>query len=158
MTRKLISSGSEFEKTAGYSRAVVDGDWVFVAGTTGFDYANMTIPYGLEEQVHQTFRNIEAALGEAGASLKDVVRANYIVPQSADWPRITPILGQYFADIRPASTAIFAGLADSRMRIEIEVTARLPAAKPRAQAKPKTAVKRKRTAAKPKRKAARRRR
>ncbi len=156
MARKLISSGSEFEKTAGYSRAVVDGDWVFVAGTTGFNYATMTIPYGLEEQVHQTFRNIEAALVQAGASLKDVVRANYIVPQSADWPRITPILGQYFGDIRPASTAIFAGLADSRMRIEIEVTARLPAAKPKAPAKRKRAAPKAKS--KPKSKAARRRR
>jgi enamine deaminase RidA (YjgF/YER057c/UK114 family) len=152
MARKLISSGSNFEKTAGYSRAVVDGEWVFVSGTTGFDYAKMTIPYGLEEQVHQTVRNIEAALAQAGASLKDVVRANCIVPQSADWPRITPILGQYFGDIRPASTAIIAGLIDSRMRIEIEVTARLPAAKP------KTPATRKRAPTKPKRKAARRRR
>jgi enamine deaminase RidA (YjgF/YER057c/UK114 family) len=124
MPRKLISSGSEFEKAGGYSRAVVDGDWVFVSGTTGFDYATMAIPFGLEEQVHQTFRNIAAALAQAGASLADVVRANYIVPQSADWPRITPLLGRYFGDIRPASTAIFAGLADPRMRIEIEVTAR----------------------------------
>lgn len=152
MARKLISSGSEFETTAGYSRAVVDGEWVFVSDTTGFDYAKMTIPYGLDEQVHQTFRNIEAALAQAGASLKDVVRANYIVPQSADWPRITPVLGQYFGDIRPASTAIFAGLVDSRMRIEIEVTARLSAAKRKTPTKPK------RAASRPKRKAARRRR
>jgi enamine deaminase RidA (YjgF/YER057c/UK114 family) len=146
MGRKLISSGTEFEKTAGYSRAVVDGDWVFVSGTTGFDYEKMTISEGIEDQVHQTFRNIEAALARAGASLKDVVRATYIVPQSADWPRITPLLGQYFGDIRPASTAIFAGLVDPRMRIEIEVTARLPATKRKA-----TVTWRKQSAAKKKR-------
>jgi len=158
MARKLISSGSEFEKTAGYSRAVVDGDWIFVSGTTGFDYTKMTISYGLEEQVHQTFHNIAAALTQAGASLKDVVRVHYIVPQSADWPRITPILGQYFGDIRPAATAIFAGLADPRMRIEIEVTARLPATQRTTPAKRATAARRKRTPPRPKRKAVRRRR
>jgi len=132
MARKLISSGSAFEKTAGYSRAVVDGEWVFVSGTTGFDYARMAISGELEEQVHQTFRNIAAALEQADASLADVVRANYIVPRAEDWPQITPILGRYFGEIRPASTAIIAGLVDPRMRIEIEVTARKAAA-----AKPK---------------------
>jgi enamine deaminase RidA (YjgF/YER057c/UK114 family) len=144
--RRLISSGSSFEKAGGYSRAVVDGDWVFVSGTTGFDYAKMTIPYGLEEQVHQTIRNIAAALKQAGASLNDVVRANYIVPQSADWPRIVPILGQYFGDIRPASTAIIARLVDPRMRIEIEVTARLPAGRRKAAAKRKRPAPKKRAA------------
>ena len=124
MTRRLISSGSPFEKTAGYSRAVVDGEWIFVAGTTGFDYASMSIAEDLAEQVHQTFRNIAAALHQADASLADVVRANYIVPRSEDWPLIVPILGHYFGEIRPASTAIVAGLVDPRMRIEIEVTAR----------------------------------
>ena len=133
MARRLISSGSTFEKSIGYSRAVVDGDWVFVSGTTGFDYATMAISDELEEQVHQTFRNIAAALEQAGASLADVVRANYIVPRAEDWPRITPILGRYFGEIRPASTAIFAGLVDPRMRIEIEVTARKPAARPKRQ-------------------------
>lgn len=122
--RRLISSGSAFEKVAGYSRAVVDGEWVFVSGTTGFDYAAMTIDEDVVQQTHQTFRNIEAALSQAGASLVDVVRANYIVPNAADWPTITPILGQYFGEIRPASTAIIAGLVDPRMKIEIEVTAR----------------------------------
>jgi enamine deaminase RidA (YjgF/YER057c/UK114 family) len=131
MARKLISSGSAFEKTAGYSRAVVEGDWVFVSGTTGFDYARMTIADEVEEQVHQTFRNIAAALEQAGASLADVVRANYIVPRAEDWPQITPLLGRYFGEIRPASTAIIAGLVDPRMRIEIEVTARKPAARPK---------------------------
>ncbi len=124
MVRRLISSGSAFEKAAGYSRAVVEGDWVFVSGTTGFDYGSMSISEDVVEQVHQTFRNIEAALRQAGASLADVVRANYIVPDIADWPSITPILGQYFGEIRPASTAIVAGLVDPRMKIEIEVTAK----------------------------------
>ena len=120
----MISSGSPFERTAGYSRAVVDGEWVFVAGTTGFDYAAMSISSDLAEQVHQAFRNVAAALKQAGASLTDVVRANYIVPRAKDWPRIAPLLGQYFGEIRPATTAMVAGLVDSRMRIEIEVTAR----------------------------------
>jgi enamine deaminase RidA (YjgF/YER057c/UK114 family) len=122
--RKLISSGSAFEKVAGYSRAVVDGEWVFVAGTTGFDYSAMSIADDVAEQVHQTFRNIITALEQAGASLADVVRANYVVPDAADWPVIAPILGQYFGEIRPASMAIVAGLTDPRMKIEIEVTAR----------------------------------
>ena len=124
MTRRLISSGSPFERTAGYSRAVVDGEWVFVSGTTGFDYAAMSISSELAEQVHQTFRNIAAALKQAGATLSDVVRVHYIVPRAKDWPRIAPLLGQYFGEIRPATTAMVAGLVDSRMRIEIEVTAR----------------------------------
>jgi len=146
MARKLISSGSAFEKTAGYSRAVVDGDLVFVSGTTGFDYGRMAISNDLDEQIHQTFRNIAAALEQAGASLADVVRANYIVPQAADWPAIVPILGRYFGEIRPASTAIIAGLVDPRMRIEIEVTARKPAAKPRRKpaAKKRAAARRRR--------------
>src|SRR5262249_15052185 len=131
MVRKLISSGSAFEKAAGYSRAVADGDFVFVSGTTGFDYAKGTISDDLEEQVHQTFRHIAAALEQAGMALTDVVRANYIVPRAADWPGIVPILGRYFGEIRPASTAIIAGLVDPRMRIEIEVTARKSAAKPK---------------------------
>jgi enamine deaminase RidA (YjgF/YER057c/UK114 family) len=124
VTRRLISSGSSFEKSVGYSRAVVDGDWVFVSGTTGFDYARMTIADDVVEQVHQTFRNIEAALSEAGVSLSDVVVARYILPRADDWPTVAPILGRYFGEIRPASTAIIAGLVDPRMRIEIEVTAR----------------------------------
>jgi enamine deaminase RidA (YjgF/YER057c/UK114 family) len=123
VTRRLISSGSPFEKSVGYSRAVVEGDWIFVAGTTGFDYESMSIPEDLAEQVHQAFRNIAAALEQAGAMLTDVVRANYIVPQAEDWPQITPILGHYFGEIRPASTVIVAGLIDPRIRIEIEVTA-----------------------------------
>lgn len=124
MTRRLISSGSAFEKVAGYSRAVVDGEWIFVSGTTGFDYKTMTIAEDIAAQARQTFANIEAALAEAGASLADVVRAHYYLPRAEDWPAVAPLLGQYFGDIRPASTAVICGLVDPRMRIEIEVTAR----------------------------------
>ena len=124
MPRQLISSGSAFEKTAGYSRAVVDGDCIFVSGTTGFDYAKMSISDDVVEQTHQTFRNIDAALKQAGSSLKDVVRARYIIVNPADWPVVAPVFGQYFGDIRPASTAIVCGLVDAKMKIEIEVTAK----------------------------------
>ncbi len=124
MTRKLISSGSVFEEQIGYSRAVVDGDWVFVAGTTGFDYAAMTIAPGVVEQTEQCLRNIESALREAGSSLKDVVRVRYILPNGAEFPECWPVLRRYLGEIRPAATMISAGLADPRMRIEIEVTAR----------------------------------
>ena len=122
--RRLISSGSPFEAAAGYSRAVVDGEWVFVAGTTGFDYAAMTIADDPAEQARQTLRNITAALAEAGASLADVVRVKYFVPHIEDLPRIVPVLGEAFGAIRPAATAIICGLVDPRMKIEIEVTAR----------------------------------
>jgi enamine deaminase RidA (YjgF/YER057c/UK114 family) len=124
MSRRLISSGSAFEKTAGYSRAVVDGDWVFVSGTTGFDYAKMSISEDIVEQTHQTFRNISAALEQAGVSLKDVVRARYILTDAADWQKVAPVFGEYFGDIRPANTTIVCGLVDARMKIEIEVTAK----------------------------------
>ncbi|HEV8679496.1 MAG TPA: RidA family protein [Stellaceae bacterium] len=122
--RRLISSGSPFEAASGYSRAVVDGEFVFVAGTTGFDYAAMTIEDDPAEQARQALRNIEAALGEAGASLTDIVRVRYYVPDAADWPRIVPVLGAVFGAIRPAATALICGLVDPRMKIEIEVTAR----------------------------------
>jgi enamine deaminase RidA (YjgF/YER057c/UK114 family) len=122
--RRLISSGSSYEAEGGYSRAVVDGEWVFVAGTTGFDYAAMTISDDPAEQARQALRNIEAALGEAGASLADVVRVKYYLPDAADWPRIVPALGAAFGAIRPAATALICGLIDPRMKIEIEVTAR----------------------------------
>jgi enamine deaminase RidA (YjgF/YER057c/UK114 family) len=124
MARKLISSGSTFEQQVGYSRAVVDGEWVFVSGTTGFDYATMTIADGVVEQAEQCFRNIERALGEGGASLADVVRATYILPNAAEFAECWPVLRKYFGEVRPAATMISAGLADPRMRIEIEVTAR----------------------------------
>jgi enamine deaminase RidA (YjgF/YER057c/UK114 family) len=122
--RRLISSGSRFEAEAGYSRAVVDGDWIFVAGTTGFDYAQMTIVDDPAEQARQAFRNIEKALAEAGARLGDVVRVKYYVPDAADWPAIVPVLGEAFGTIRPAATALICGLVDPRMKVEIEVTAR----------------------------------
>ena len=124
MTRRLISSGSTFERDIGYSRAVVDGDWIFVSGTTGYDYATMTIPDGIVEQTEQCLRNIEAALAEAGASLRDVVRVTYIVPRADEFQQCWPTLRERFGEIRPAATMISAGLADPRMRIEIEVTAR----------------------------------
>ena len=124
MTRRLISSGSSLEATAGYSRAVVDGEWIFVSGTTGFDYATMTIADDVTLQVRQTFRNIEAALAQAGAGLADVVRATYYVADEADWPAVMALLGGYFGTIRPASTALICRLVDPRIKIEIEVTAR----------------------------------
>ena len=123
MTRHLISSGSVFEQEIGYSRAVVVGDWVFVSGTTGFDYSRMSIAEGLSEQAEQCLKNIASALQEAGASLADVVRVTYILPNGAEFPECWPVLRKYFAEVRPAATMISAGLADPRMRIEIEVTA-----------------------------------
>jgi enamine deaminase RidA (YjgF/YER057c/UK114 family) len=122
--RRLISSGSTFEQQIGYSRAVVDGEWIFVSGTTGFDYSTMTIPEGIVEQTEQCLKNIEAALAQAGASLRDVVRVTYIVPLAEEFERAWPVLRRVFGEIRPAATMISAGLADPRMRIEIEVTAR----------------------------------
>lgn len=123
MTRQHISSGSIFEHDIGYSRAVVDGRWVFVSGTTGFDYAAMTIAEGLAEQTEQCFRNIEAALRQAGASLADIVRVTYILPNGAEFPDCWPVLRKYLGDVRPAATMISAALIDPRVRIEIEVTA-----------------------------------
>lgn len=124
MTRKLISSGSTFEDEIGYSRAVVDGEWVFVSGTTGFDYSTMSIASGLLDQTEQCLKNIEVALRQAGSSLADVVRVTYILPNAAEFSECWPVLRRYFGEIRPAATMISAGLADPRMRIEIEVTAR----------------------------------
>lgn len=123
MSRRLISSGSTFEAEIGYSRAVVDGEWVFVSGTTGFDYSTMTISDDVVEQTEQCLRNIEAALARAGATLRDVVRVHYILPNAADFQPCWPVLRRWFGDVRPAATMIAAGLADPRMRIEIEVTA-----------------------------------
>ena len=124
MTRRLISSGSTFEADIGYSRAVVDGEWIFVSGTTGFDYATMTIADGVVPQAEQCLKNIESALTQAGATMKDVVRVTYMLPNAAEFPQCWPVLRQYFGEIRPAATMISVGLADARMRIEIEVTAR----------------------------------
>lgn len=124
MTRRRISSGSAFEAAVGYSRAVIDGDWVFVSGTTGFDYEKMTIAEDVVAQTEQTLRNIGRALAEAGCSFADVVRVHYILPNAADFELCWPVLKQYFGAAAPAATMIAAGLADARMKIEIEVTAR----------------------------------
>ena len=123
MTRRLISSGSTFEAQIGYSRAVVAGDWVFVSGTTGFDYSSMSIAPGILEQTEQCLQNIASALREANVSLKDVVRVTYVLPDGAEFESCWPVLRKYFGDVRPAAMMISAGLADPRMKIEIEVTA-----------------------------------
>jgi enamine deaminase RidA (YjgF/YER057c/UK114 family) len=123
MTRTLISSGSTFEAQIGYSRAVVAGDWVFVSGTTGFDYSTMTISDDVVVQAEQCLKNIASALAQAGSSLQDVVRVTYVLPISADFEPCWPVLRQYFGEVRPAAMMISAGLADPRMKIEIEVTA-----------------------------------
>jgi enamine deaminase RidA (YjgF/YER057c/UK114 family) len=123
MDRYLISSGSVFEEQMGYSRAVVDGNWIFVSGTTGFDYATMTISDDVAEQAEQCLKNIQSALQKASAGLEDVVRVMYILPDAKDFPACWPVLRQYFGTIRPAATMIAAGLADPKMKIEIQVTA-----------------------------------
>lgn len=123
MSRRLISSGSPFEEQIAYSRAVVQGDWIFVSGTTGFDYATMAIPDRVEDQAEQCLRNIEQALRQAGASLADVVRVHYILPNGDDFRACWPVLRKYFGEVRPAATMLSAKLLDPRMRIEIEVTA-----------------------------------
>jgi enamine deaminase RidA (YjgF/YER057c/UK114 family) len=125
MARRLISSGSTFEQEIGYSRAVVDGEWVFVSGTTGFDYTTMTIADDVVQQTEQCLKNIQSALAEAGASLADVVRVTYVLPRAEEFRDCWPVLRRYFGDVRPAAMMIAAGLADPRMRIEIEVTARI---------------------------------
>ncbi|MGE0315004.1 MAG: RidA family protein [Lautropia sp.] len=122
--RRLISSGSRFEAEIGYSRAVVDGDWVFVSGTTGFDYATMTIEDDVVAQAAQCLRNISAALDEAGCTIGDVVRVRYLLSRADDFERCWPTLREAFGSIRPAATMMVVGLADPRMKIEIEATAR----------------------------------
>ncbi|MBX3579268.1 MAG: RidA family protein [Rhizobiaceae bacterium] len=121
--RTLISTGSPFEKTAGYSRAVVDGDWCFVAGTTGYDYATMTMPEEVEAQARNCLATIAGALRDGGFTLADVVRARYYVTDRAYVHRVYPILGEHFGDVRPAATMVVCGLAEPEMKIEIEVTA-----------------------------------
>lgn len=123
MTRRLISSGSTFEEMIGYSRAVVEGDWIFVSGTTGFDYSAMTISDDLIEQAEQCFKNIESALRQAGSGLEDIVRVTYVLPNVADFEPCWPVFRKYLGNIRPAAMMISAGLSDPRMRIEIQVTA-----------------------------------
>jgi enamine deaminase RidA (YjgF/YER057c/UK114 family) len=131
MARRLISSGSTFEKSIGYSRAVVDGDWIFVSGTTGFDYANMTIKDDAVAQCEQALRNIEAALKQADAGFADVVRVHYLLTDAADFEKCWPAMGKAFGEVRPAATMMVVGLADPRMKIEIEVTAVRSKATPR---------------------------
>ncbi len=126
MTRRLISSGSAFEATIGYSRAVVCDGWVFVSGTTGYDYATMTLPEGIEDQCANTLANIGRALGEAGCSFDDVVRVHYLLPDRAEFAKLWPQLSAAFARARPAATMIEARLMEDAMKIEIEVTARVP--------------------------------
>ncbi len=122
--RQKISSGSRFEEEIGYSRAVVDGDDIFVSGTTGYDYSTMTIVDDVVVQADQTFRNIAAALAQADASLDDVVRVMFIVPRREDWEPCWPVIKQYLGKARPTSTLIHAMLQTDAMRIEIEVQAR----------------------------------
>lgn len=124
MTRRLISTGSPFEKVAGYSRAVVDGDWCWVSGTTGYDYATMSMPAEVEAQTTNAMETIVKALGEAGFALADVVRVNYIITETAFSDAVFTVVGRYFSDIRPAATMIVAGLIRPEMKIEVEVTAK----------------------------------
>lgn len=125
MTRKLVSSGSPFEADVGYSRAVLCDGWVFVAGTTGYDYDTMTMPDDVTDQCRNALSTIAGALAQAGASMADVVRVRYILPEKSDFEPCWPVLKEVFGDVRPASTMIVAGLMEPEMRIEIEVTARL---------------------------------
>jgi enamine deaminase RidA (YjgF/YER057c/UK114 family) len=123
MARRLISSGSKFEQEIGYSRAVVDGEWIFVSGTTGFNYSTMSISDNLVEQTEQCLKNIQSALRQAGADMADIVRVTYVLPKADRFSDCWPVLRQYFGAGRPAMTMISAGLLDPRMQIEIEVTA-----------------------------------
>ena len=125
MTRRLITTGSPFEALAGYSRAVVDGDFCFVSGTTGYDYASMQMPESVEAQTRNCFDTIRNVLAEAGFKLADVVRARYYVVDPADADRVLKICGEMFREIRPAATlVVVAGLLRPEMKVEIEVTAR----------------------------------
>jgi enamine deaminase RidA (YjgF/YER057c/UK114 family) len=126
MQRKLISTGTPFEAAIGYSRAVVQGDWIFVSGTTGFDYSTMTIAEDIETQTEQCMKNIAHALDQAGGSLQDIVRVNYVLPNGQEFQKCWPVLRKYLGEVRPAAMMISAGLLDPRMKIEIEVTALKP--------------------------------
>mgnify|MGYP000045821569 CR=1 FL=1 len=123
MSRQWISSGSVYETQIGYSRAVVAGDWVFVSGTTGFDYATMTIADDVAMQAEQCLQNIATALKQAGCTLDEVVRVNYVLPDGNDFEACWPVLRKHFGTAKPAAMMIVAGLLDPRMKIEIEVTA-----------------------------------
>jgi enamine deaminase RidA (YjgF/YER057c/UK114 family) len=122
--RRLITTGSPFEERIGYSRAVVDGDWIFVSGCTGFDYPTMRLADGVVAQAEQAMQNVDAALRQAGSSVADVVRVHYLLPDRADFEPCWPTLQRWFGDVRPAATMIMCELLDPEMRIEIEVTAR----------------------------------
>jgi len=125
MTRRLISTGSPFEKTAGYSRAVVDGDFCFVAGTTGYDYTTMVMPGDVTAQTQNCFKTIDAALTEAGFEMGDIVRATYYVTDAGYADALFAVTGAHLGEIRPASTLlVVAGLYKPEMKVEIEVTAK----------------------------------
>ncbi|KAL4722628.1 hypothetical protein ACLX1H_010509 [Fusarium chlamydosporum] len=124
-SRRNISSGSAFEEQIGYSRAVVTGDWVFVSGTTGYDYSTGQLSSDVAEQADQTMKNIAAALESTGASVSDVVRVNYILPDRDDFPKTWPVLKKWFGEVRPAATMVQSALMKEEMKIEIEVTARI---------------------------------
>ena len=126
MTRRLISSGSDFESDIGYSRAVVDGDYVFISGTTGYDYTSMVIADDIAAQTEQCMQNIAAVLSEAGCNWADVVRVRYLLTDAESFPACWPVLQRYLGDVRPAATMMVVGLYDPAMKIEVEVTARLP--------------------------------
>lgn len=121
--RRLISTGSPFEKEIGYSRAVVSGDHCFISGVTGYDYSTMSLPDDVVEQTHNCLATIEQVLSEAGFTMRDLVRMKYIIPDRADVPMISPVLGARLGNIRPAATMIVAGLMEPEMKIEIEATA-----------------------------------
>ncbi len=123
MTRRLISTGSPFEKTAGYSRAVVQGDWCFVSGTTGYDYTDMSMPADIVTQTRNCLGTIGKALAEVGFSFEDVVRVHYYVTDASYADLVFPVLSEVFGNIRPAATMVVCGLIRPEMKIEIEVTA-----------------------------------
>jgi enamine deaminase RidA (YjgF/YER057c/UK114 family) len=125
-----ISSGSTFERTIGYSRAVIDGDMVYVSGTTGYDYSTMTLPADAATQARNALATIALVLSEAGGNLHDVLRVHYFLADRADWPAIMPVLGEVFGEVQPAATLLITGLMEEAMKIEIEVTARLGASRP----------------------------
>ena len=126
MSRRLVSTGSPFEREAGYSRAVVSGEWCFVSGTTGYDYRTMTMPDDAGAQARCALRTIRAALAEAGFAMEDVVRARYVVTDRAHVAPVFGALGEAFGTIRPAATMIVADLIEPAMRVEIDVTAHRP--------------------------------
>ena len=125
MDRKLISSGSDFESKIGYSRAVVDGDYVFVSGTTGYNYETMSISDNVVEQAEQCLKNIAKALEEAGTTLDQAVRVTYIFPDKADFEPCWPVFSKYLGEAKPAATVFIAGLLDDEMKLEIQITARI---------------------------------